>query len=106
MRTNSKIDAWEIQANEWYKEGLNNHVKPKSWDRTDDIVTVSNVHLTDKEWSDLTNPYTTNDLVKVTIDDAGIVVNGTDLIIAVENALHASREAYDCNSGRRATVRY
>lgn len=105
MRTNTEINAWEIQANEWYKEGLTN-VNPKSWDQTADIVTVSNVHLTDKEWSDLTNPYTTNDVVKVKIGDTGIIVNGTDLIVAVENALHASREAYNCNSGRRVTARY
>ena len=105
MRTNTEINMWEIQANEWYKEGLTN-VNPKSWDQADDIVTVSNIHLTDKEWSDLTNPYTTNDLVKVKIGDAAIIVNGTDLIIAVENALHASREAYNSNSGRRTTARY
>ena len=105
MKTNTEINAWEIQANEWYKEGLTN-VKPKSWDRIDDIVTVSNVDLTDNEWSNLTNSYTTNDLVKVKIGEEEAIVDGTDLIIAIENALHASREAYNCNSGRRSNAKY
>lgn len=105
MKTNTEINTWEIQANKWYKEGLTN-AKPKYWDKTDYIASVSNVDLTDKEWSDLTNPYATNDLVKVKIGDTGIIVNGTDLIVAVENALHTTREAYDCNGGRRSNVRY
>lgn len=105
MKTNTEINTWEIKDNPVYKKGLIT-ARPKMWDKTDYIASVSNVDPTDKEWSDLTNPYVTDDLVKIKIGDTGIIVNGTDLIIAVENALHASREAYNCNSGRRATARY
>lgn len=98
MKTNTEINTWEIKDN---KYNLIGNAKPKCWEQTDRIASVSNVELSDKEWSDLTNSYATNDLVKVKIGDTGIIVNGTDLIVAVENALHATREAYDCNGGRR-----
>lgn len=98
MKTNTEINAWEIKDN---KYNLIGNAKPKCWEQTDRIASVSNVELSDKEWSDLTNSYATNDLVKVKVGEEEIIVNGTDLIVAVENALHSSREAYGRDSGRR-----
>ena len=98
MRTNTEINTWEIKDNKYNLEGK---ARPKSWEQTDRIASVSNVDLSDKEWDNLANSYTANDLVKVKVGEEEIIVNGTDLIVAIENALHSSREAYSRDGGRR-----
>ena len=52
MKTNTEINAWEIKDNKYNLEGK---ARPKSWEQTERIASVSNVDLSDKEWSDLAN---------------------------------------------------
>lgn len=98
MKTNTEINMWEIRDN---KYNLIGNAKPKCWEQIDRIVSVSNVYLTDKECSELTDAYKTIEFVKVKIGEEEAIVNGTDLIIAIENALNSDREVYDRNGGRR-----
>lgn len=95
MKTNTEINTWEIKDNKYNIEGTG---RPKCWERADRIASVSNVEFSDKELSDLANSYITYDLVKVKVGDTEFIVAGTDLIVAVENAIHSY--------GRLASNRY
>lgn len=102
MRTNTEINTWEIRDNKYNLEG---NARPKCLDQTDRIASVSNVDLTDKECSELTNAYIIRELVKVKIGEEEAIVDGTDLIIAIENALNSDRQVYEQNGGRRRIYR-
>lgn len=94
MKTNTEINTWEIKDN---KYNLIGNAKPKCWEEANRIASVSNVDLTDKECSELTNTYKTIELVRIKIGDEEAIVDGTELIIAIENALN--------NDGRRRIYR-
>lgn len=92
MKTNTEINAWEIQDNEQRAPGTTD-ADSKVWKVIDHVVSVSNVSVTYDEWNKLTNPCVTYDLVTLRIGDQEVIVNGTDLRIAIDNALHIGEEA-------------
>ena len=103
MKTNTEINTWEIKDNPVYEKGLYS-ARPKMWDKTDHIVTISNVTISEKELEDLTSPYMATALAKIKIGNQEAIVNGADLIVAVENALHSFRE--ECNHHGRTRNPY